>query len=65
MKISIIQDETIGKNSNIVPVYRYQLNFVAVEPPTNIRNQETIKIVRYNQEKPTLIYPDKADTFKF
>lgn len=69
MKISIIQDETIGKNGNIVPVYRYQLDFVAVEPPTNIRNQETIKIVRYNQEKPTqvqkLIEPDKADTFKF
>jgi hypothetical protein len=55
MKISILQDETIGKNGNIVPVYRYQLDFVAVEPPTNIRNQETIKIVRYNQEKPTLI----------
>ena len=67
MNISIIQDTMIGKDNTIIPVYRYQLNFVSEEPPVDY---ERIDVVKYNNGKciEAFSIPDteeKADTFKF
>lgn len=67
MNITIIQDFTTAKDGSIVPVYRYQLNFVSQEPPKDIRN---IEIIRYQPEqigeafrKPS--EPEATATFNF